>query len=262
MKKLMAMLKTDFYRAFFSFGFLLGIIVTFAVFWFGSPGMVTWNTSAVACFNNIYKYNNISHLIIVIATFAYSASFCTDLQTRFIYPLMIRNKTTTYIFSKCVTTAVAGGVSVAIGASMFIICVCIKSLGIMPSATEIEFEFSNQAFGDLLMAGQAGLFFLSYLYIIFLQAAFWSLLGLMASAYLPNKYVAYIVPFILSFMMNQIANVFDLPIWLDPCKLSTVDILNTSASTILLMATVAFVLYMVICTMLFNYKAKRRISND
>ena len=261
MKKFLAMLKTDFYRAFFSFGFLLGIISTFVAFWFAVPDMMARISSAIAGFHNIYQAGNINWLLIMTATFAYSASFCTDLQTRFTYPLIIRNNTILYTFSRCVATAVSGGLSVAIGALLFIICACIKQPCIMPPAVEIDMEFSWQAFGDLLMAGQAGLFFLSYLYIIFLQAAFWALLGLMISAYQPNKYVAYIVPFILSFMMNQIANVFKLPIWLDPVKLSTVRIYSTPSSTILLMATATFVSCMLVCTILFIYKAKRRISN-
>ncbi len=261
MKKFLAMLKTDFYRAFLSTGFVIGIASTVAIFYFGSVGMKTHNDSAVAAFNNTYKYNNISQLLFLTATFAYSAGFCIDWQTRFTYPLIIRSKTNAYMLSKCITAAVTGGLSVATGAFIFISCICLTQPSILPQPLEINVEFSSQAFGDLLVAGQAGLFFLSYLYIIFLSAAFFSSLGLLVSGYLPNKYAAYIAPFTLGFMMNQIANMLHLPIWLDPVKLSTAKIFNASTSTILLRATTTLLSFTIICAVLFIYKAKRRISN-
>jgi hypothetical protein len=251
----------DFYRGFFSVGFGIGICSAAAIFYFGSVGMIAHNVSAVAAFNNTFKYNNISNLLILSATFPYAASFCIDWQTRFAFSIMIRSKKTAYVLSKCITAAVAGGLAVAIGAAIFIGYVCVTQPGILPEAIAIEMEFSNEAFGDLLVKGKAALFFLSYLYIIFLQAAFFSSLGLMISAYLPNKYVAYISPFALSFMLNQIANVFDLPIWLDPVKLATARVFGTTAPTILWMATATFLSLTIICDILFIRTAKRRLAN-
>ena len=261
MKNFITILKTDFYRAFLSSGFGIGIFSTVAIFYFGSVGMISHNVSAVAAFNNTFKYNNISNLFILSATFAYTASFCTDWQTRFAFSIIIRDEKITYALSKCISVAVAGGLAVAIGAAVFIGYVCVMQPSILPEAIQIEMEFSNEAFGDLLVKGKEALFFLSYLYIIFLQAVFFSSLGLMVSAYMPNKYVAYISPFALSFMLNQIANVFNLPIWLDPVKLATARIWGSSASTILWMATATFLSLTVICDILFIRTVKRRIAN-
>jgi len=223
--------------------------------------MISHNVSAVAAFNNTFKYNNISKLLILSATFAYAAGFCIDWQTKFVYSIIIRSEKTAYTLSKCISVAVAGGLAVAIGAAVFIGYVCVRQPIILPEAIEIEMEFSNQAFGDLLVNGKAALFFLSYLYIIFLQAFFFSSLGLMVSSYMPNRYVAYISPFVLSFVLNQIANVFALPIWLDPAKLATARVFGVAASTILWMATATFLLFTIICDILFIHTAKRRIAN-
>lgn len=251
----------DFYRAFLSSGFLIGIFSTVVIFYFGSVGMVSHSVSAVAAFNNTFKYNNISKLLILSATFPYAACFCIDWQTRFAFPLIIRSRIIAYTLSKCIATAVAGGMAVAIGSAIFIGYLCVTQPNLLPEAINIEMEFSNQAFGDLLTKGEPALFFLSYLYIIFLQAFFFSSLGLMISAYMPNKYVAYISPFALSFVLNQIANVFQLPIWLDPVKLATARILGVKATTILWMATVTFLSLTIICDSLFIRTAKRRIAN-
>ncbi|MGB8455953.1 MAG: hypothetical protein WCD89_27015 [Anaerocolumna sp.] len=251
----------DFYRGFLSSGFVIGIFSTVVIFYFGSVGMISHDVSAVAAFNNTFKYNNISKLFILSATFPYAASFCIDWQTRFAFPIMIRGGKTAYALSKCIAAAIAGGLAVAIGAAVFIGYVCVAQPGILPEAIEIKMEFSYQAFGDLLLRGEAAFFFLSYLYIIFLQAVFFSSLGLMISGFMPNKYVAYISPFALSFMLNQIANVFDLPIWLDPVKLATARVLGVTASTILWMATAAFLSLTIICDILFIHTVKRRIAN-
>lgn len=261
MKKFLMILKADLCRAFFSMGFVTGIVSTIAIFYFGSIGMMAGGVSAVAAFNNTYKYNNISQLLILTATFTYSASFCIDWQTKFHYPLIVRSKTIAYALAKCLAAMIMGGLSVAVGAFLFIGCICMTQPDILPQAMEIEVEFSAQAFGDLLMMGKAGLFFSAYLYIIFLQAAFFSVLGLLVSAYLPNKYAAYISPFILGFVLNQIANVLRLPIWLDPVKLATASILNTPAATIICMATATYLSLIGICTILFTRKVKRRMSN-
>lgn len=261
MRNFLTLLKTDFYRAFISAGFLVGVAATVAIFCFGSVGMVSYNVSAVAAFNNTYKYNNIANLLFLTATFAYSSSFCIDLQTRFSYPLQIRSGKTAYILSKCITTAVAGGLTVAIGAAIFIGCVCLTQPSVLPSASQIEVEYLRQAFGDLLLAGQADLYFLSYLLVIFLQAAFYASLGLFVSGFLPNKYVTYIAPFALSFMMNQIANVFRLPIWLDPVKLATARFLGVSSPGILLITAAAFLTLTLTCDTVFIHTAKRRMAS-
>ncbi|MCH5265725.1 MAG: hypothetical protein J1F02_07480 [Lachnospiraceae bacterium] len=261
MKEFLSVLRTDFYRAFLSFGFVAGIIGAFAIFCFGSVGMMSQEASAVAVFNNTYKYNNISEMLFLAATFAYSSCFCVDWQTRFTYPAIIRSHKKRYMLSKCITAVIAGGMSVVVGTLLFIGAICIVQSSVLPSAIEIDMEFSPQAFGDLLMHGQEALFFFSYIYVIFWQAGFFSLLGLLASSYIPNKYAAYISPFILGFIMNQIANIVRLPIWLDPVKLSTVNILNLSTVRILLLVTATFFSFIVICSILFIRKAERRICN-
>lgn len=251
----------DVYRATHSSGFLIGIFSTLAIFCFGSVGMMSYNVSAVAVFNNTFKYNNISELLILSSTFAYAASFCIDWQSRFAFPIIIRSEKMAYSLSKCIVTSMIGGLAVAIGAAIFIGYVCVVQSSIMPEQYMIEVEFSSQAFGDLLVKGEAVLFFLSYLYIIFMQAVFFASLGLMFSTYIPNKYVAYIAPFGLSFMLNRIANIFQLPIWLDPVKLATAKILGVNTSTILWTATASFISLTIICNIIFIHNVNRRMSN-
>lgn len=254
-------LRADLQRAVFSGSFLAGLAATVAIFCFGAIGINLSGVSAAAAFNDIYKYSNISQLLFLAATFAYSAAFCVDWQTRFAFLLIIRSDMTAYMLSKCIAAAVAGGLAVMTGALLFIIGLCATLSEILPSAEAIAMQYSFQAFGDLLAAGAAGRFFLAYLGVIFLQAAFFSSLGLAVSGYLPNKYAAYITPFLLCFMLNQVANVAKLPVWLDPVKLAAARVTDTPAAVILYRTAASFLTFTVICDAVFIRRAKRRLAD-
>lgn len=259
MKNFYAILKTDFFRAFHSRGFLIGTVAALGIFFFGYMGM--GSASAVAVFNNDLKYNNISSLLCLCATFAYAAGFCTDWQTRFTVPLIVRSSRRSYLLSKCIAAAAAGGVSVAGGAAAFMVFLCATHTRILPTVNEIENEFSNQAFGDLLVNGNGVSFFLCYLCVLFFAAAFFSSLGLAASGFFPNKYVAYIAPFALSFLINQLANKFGFPVWLDPIRLATARVLGRPTPEILRMVVLGFTSFTVLFDGIFIYTVQRRLTN-
>lgn len=145
------------------------------------------------------------------------------------------------------------------GTAIFILYLCISQPTVMPDAMTIDVEVT--AFKDVLSAGHPILYLLAYLYIIFLQAMFFGILGLTISGYFPNKYVAYASPFTLGFAMNQIANTLRLPNWMDPKKLALVRIYHASALKVLLIETAAFLILITICTALFVHTAKRRMAN-
>lgn len=253
-------LKNDIYRAIFSAGFPIGIIATLAIFFFGSVGMINNTTPAVTAFVHTYGYNNIINLLFLTATFAYSTSFSVEWQSVFFRSVVIRSKPVIYALSKCIATAISSGLTVSIGAVLFIVYTCITQPAIIPDAITIDVEFST--FKDLLTDGHPLLFFLSYIYIIFLQAMFFGVLGLLTSGYFPNKYVAYVSPFTLGFAMTQIANTLDLPIWLNPVKLALGRVYNTSTYEVLLVETVVFLLLTAVCSNLFVYIVKKRIANE
>lgn len=244
-------------RALNPINFVIGIMITFSIFVFGSIGMISKITPAVTAFNNCYKYNNISVLLILGASFAYSSSFALDLQTRYVFLYLSRIPKKVYLLSKCISVALAGGMTLTCGASIFIIIICITQPCILPDAQ----SFSNQAFSDLIIHGDALLFFLAYLYIIFISGAFFSSLGLCISSFWPNRYVANVTPFVLGFALNQIANVLHLPIWLDPVKLSTARVIGVSTPVILCMVTITFTCLTIICDVVFIRSGRRRITN-
>lgn len=256
MRNFLKLLKVDLHRAFFSGAFLSSVLATLAVFLFGMSGMMT--DSAVKTFNDSYG-NNIIKLLFLPSTFVYSASFCIDWQSRFNYFLIIRSERKAYALSKCLAAAIAGGLAVVLGAVLFIGVVCIATPAMLPPE-RWRSELEWQAFGDLIMKEQVGRYFLAHLFCLFLQAAFSASLGLTASAYLPNKYVAYMMPFILGFVIAELAMIFQFPFWLNPVYF-IVRAWDTSTPVILLRALALYVPLILLCILLFMHRVKRRLEN-
>jgi hypothetical protein len=262
MKNLMTMMKSDFRRATLAPNFVMGIFSTLMVFCFGSVGMVSTQTSVVAAFSNTLKYNNISYMLFLCSAVPYASSFCIDWQSHFTFSLLVRSSKASYTISKSVVNAIVGGMAVSIGSLLFIFILCFSQPNILPDEYAIRMEFSNSAFGDLLLGQKSGLYFLAYLHVIFIQGTFFASIGLMASGYMPNKYIAVVSPFAVSFALNQVANILGLPIWLDPVKLATARIFGMPSKSVILMITLTFISLTIICSLLFAKAVKRRFEND
>ena len=237
----------------------MGIVAAIAVLFFGSIGMVSPTVTAVLAFQNSYCYNNAIHLFFLADTFIYASSFATEWQTGYYRSNIIRCNTTTYAVSKCVATGISSGLAISLGAGLYIIGLCIHQPVISPEIVDIQ--ISVPTFQDLMLAGHPALFFLSYIYVIFLQAMFFSVLGLMASGYLPNKYVAYATPFVAGFIINQLSNTLSLPTFIDPVKLALGRLYGLPTFSVLLIETVVFLIFTTICSILFIRTVKRRVAN-
>lgn len=254
------MLKVDLYRAIFSGGFIIGVVATIAIFYYGSIGMMSRFTCLVEAFTNSFQYNNITNLLILTSCFIYASSFATDCQTHFSIPLIARSNKNTYLLSRCISNAISSGLALVFGAVIFI------GVSYFFQSNVLSAEYLSSvdvgAFTDILLKGNVLGYFAGYIYVIFIQAAFFSSLGLCITSFVPNKYVAYVSPFALSFFFTQIVNAFDLPIWMNPVRLASARISGESTQYVLSVVTIFFVTMMLICFTIFFFKAKRRLSDD
>lgn len=221
--------------------------------------MVSPTVTAVLAFQNSYCYNNVIHLLFLADAFIYASSFAAEWQSGYYRYNIARCDVTKYAVSKCVSTAISSGLAISIGVGLYIIGLCIHQPVLVPET--IDIQISVTTFKDLMLAEHTVLYFLAYLYVIFLQAMFFSVLGLMASGYFPNKYVAYATPFVAGYAMNQLANSIGLPDWMDPVKMALARLYSMSAFKVLLIETVVFVIFTAICSALFVRIVKERVAN-
>ena len=253
-------MKTDLHKAIISRNFIIGIVAAIAVMLVGSIGMVSPAVTAVLAFQNSYCYNNVIDLMFIADGFVYASSFAKEWQSRYHMENIVRCSPTAYALSKCVATAISSGLSISLGIAVYITGLCIHQPVLMPSQEDISISVTT--FKDLLLDGHMILFFLAYLYVIFLQAMFFSMLGLLASGFFPNKYVAYCTPFVAGFAMNQLTNSLNLPNWMDPVKLALARVYGTATIKVILVETSIFLLLTAVCSALFICVVKRRIANE
>lgn len=266
MKHFFQVFRVDMKRAVLSWGFLLGVVLTLAGLYFSANRDLRYNSDVLGVFIYVFRYNNGQSMMVLAATFAFSAGFCWDYNSKMIYPFLIRSNPKTYSMAKVVSCALAGGLCVTLGAALFLgICRWV-SAGWLPTDMEyLAVSHGGSPFGHGLLEGRIFPFFAWNLYVIFLSSAFWAVLGLCVSSYMPNKYIAYCAPFIGSFMLTQFGLIFHLPNWINPIVLGKggdfVGSVGNNGMTFWV-TTVVFFGCILVCGILFVRNCQRRIAND
>lgn len=259
LRRFWGLLKADLCRAFRSHGFWLGAFFSAGILLYGASQNSYSNSNAVHTFVYAFVWGNVVQLFFLADSMAFSASFASDWQSGFYRYVIARSRVLEYALSKCITTAISSGASVVTGCAAFIIFICIISPEVVPDAAMIYSEIP--IFEDFLYADLPLLFFFAYLFIIFMQAAFFGVLGLCISGYFPNKYVAYVSPFVLGFTANQLANALGLPASLDPVKMAMGRLFGVKPAVIIAWEFAYFTLLIILCSALFIRRVKRRIAN-
>ena len=263
-KQFIRLLGVDLRRAILSKGFLIGIIATFLSIYVSSGMKFHHTQNIVETFNISYSQGTNYLIIILVCTFAYSSSLCSDLNSNITNFIVVRTSPKKYCISKCISCSIASGMAISIGCFLFLIVLINNLSSFMPNINipEIRNEMEVIAFGRLLIANKPILYFLCVFLVIFIQSSFWACLGLCISSYLPNKYIAYTSPFISYFIFNEIANILGLPIWLRPVTLGLImyDLGGTIKTMFITLGV--FITLIVICSTIFTINVKRRIAND
>lgn len=236
----------------------MGVATSLLMLLCGSIGMVSDMRSAVAAFEYSYAHSNIIILMFVADTFAYSACFAEEWHSGYFRLSIIRSSPTAYALSKCVSTVISGGVSVTLGAVIFMIGLCFKQPQVMP----YYYETTLCLYNFLENVDHPFFFFGQYLMLIFLQAMFFSVLGLLATGYFTNKYVAYATPVTLAYAINRLTSeVLRWPVWTDPMRIVKARLFYLPVALQVLIPIVVFTGLTAICTALFVRAVKRRIAN-
>lgn len=266
-------LKADLHRAFLSPYFILGALVACAAFLLHSTITTVGYGSAAYTFYCVYSGNMLSMMLIGVPL-AYSACFASELSNSYFRPAIIRSSINSYAISKCTATTLSGGASGALGSIMFIIHLLIREpytayedcLMIMGDVTVESTRKYFGRFGDLISLGGErfgeALYLAAWVYLVFLVSMLFAVLGLCVSAYIPNKYAACASPFLLCFVINRVALLFNIPYYLDPVRVGTGAIpFSSTYSGALLYITLFYIILTVLVSCIFVRAAKRRLSN-
>jgi len=259
MKFIFKCLYMDLKRSFGTIGFLLAVVGVCVVYYSGAWNEIGFSQDILYLYKYSSEVSGFSTLITLFCVLPYTTGFCDDWNSQYIRPLFIRIGATRYGISKVIACALSSGTAVALGLILFIVSLMPWVTFVSKSAGNYEFFATNTLGGVFLLNGQNGMYFAIYIYLAFLAASFWSVFGLCASAYIPNKYVALCTPFIASYILNFVTNRF--PVWARLNKIIDGSCIIGGTLLSIFYATLLFSFLTIGVGAIFVKKAKRRIAN-
>ena len=139
-----------------------------------------------------YCMNSVHMLLFVPIAVAFAGGENTEaeLHSRFYLFSYIRSGRKQYLTGKAAGLLVSGGLT-AFFAMAFLLVICILRFGQYPSLIDGNYDIA-------VLAGRTAISFLR----LFLNGAFWALVGGLAAVITKNRYMSYAVPFILYYVLT------------------------------------------------------------
>lgn len=261
-KILLGTVKMDFNRAISCHGFWICIIVLLCC----TVPIAVRNVNNAELFSSIdifyeaYITSDLVYLFALCPTFVFSTCFCEDYRSRQLGGIIIRSGKKNYCLSKFFVSIISCGLFTAIGVSILI--VIINVIFGIPNNIDSIMIWKGMPFGDLVINKKFQLYFLVQVYIAFLSGAFYGVLGMVSSVFIPNRYIAYTAPIIVSYFLVAIYNIFYIP------DMFRVDYIFTgmafsdvNTGTAILWTTFAFIILMTLLWIAFVKKVNWRIRD-
>lgn len=259
MKRTFQALFVDLGRSFGSISFLVAAFGIFIAYYMGIWGELHFKSDVLYLFKISDDASAFNMLTVLFCTIPYTTAFCSDWDSRYIRSTVIRTGLTGYGFSKVTACALSAGSAVALGKSLFVLSLIPWFSLVSTTADNYEFFATRTLGGEFLLNGQYALYFAVYIYLGFLSGALWSVAGLCASAYMPNKFVAICTPFIAYYVLNIVTYAF--PVWLRVNRISQGMCILGGTLLSLQYATLLFTALIAGAGLLFIRTSKRRLAN-
>jgi hypothetical protein len=259
-------LKNELKRAIFSKTFLLSIIIFVAVLvpvmWDDLIYILTSNDPILdylSMFSYTMGVGPSFYIIALICAMPFSFSFADEWNTGYYKTAIIRSNIKKYISKKILSVSISGGLACMIGVSIIFI-ICLVSFGSFePDNQEVIRVISRSSLLPLMSSNIniAGIqYIISKILFAGLYGMVWSLFGLAISAWIPNRYLALISPFVVSFVLLYISYSTNL-FWINPAFFVNPSRNSESLFVIPLYYLVCFA----INYLLFYFGIKRRYKN-
>lgn len=259
MSRIIKTIFVDMRRAFISYGFFAAVFAVCIFYYAASWNEIKNAPDILYLYKIAAEASGIGTLVIILCVLPYTNSFCTDWNSQYIKFITIRSDIRNYGISKVISCALSSGCAIAAGMILFFISLMPWIKLVSTSAGNFQ-SFATQTLGGIyLMQGHYVLYFAVYVYLAFLAGAFWSVIGLCASAYLPNKYVALCTPFIAYSVVNIITAGF--PVWLRLNRIAEGSFIMNGTFLSLAYVTLLYSILIICIGLLFVNTVKRRLSN-
>jgi hypothetical protein len=236
--------------------FLFSVFSMFDVYT-GSFIAVLPYTDVISLLRLLFGLSLFKKVLVIFAAAPFVSSFCGDWNTQYIRFLVARCGVFRYVASKVVVCFLSSLAVVFLGLLLFV-------LGLLPFTPLTPDDLTPLAgppFGMFLTDGLPVLYLLVLCFLFALGNSFWAVCGLTVSAYIPNRFVAILSPFLLSYILEEITS--PLPPWINLYRLTRVyDVIGQGPLLTFLYYLLIFGVLIFLCTLLFSRQVKKRVHND
>lgn len=211
-------------------------------------------------FFNSFSFGGVftEYFAAIMAAIPFAANYCQEVEGGMSIYKVSRCGNRAYTRSKFLVASTLGGLTLFLGGLIF----CLILGTYLPIVTPGKlFESEWIPFYHALATGNGAAYLAIVLYISFLGGALWGSIGLCASAYIPNSYVAVCAPFIFRFILVEIGRLLKLPngLRIDRLLAARGTIYSDSVTLVVTTAVVLGLIYL--CYRLFVGRIERRIWN-
>jgi len=257
-------LLVDLLRAFLSYKMLLAILGVFlfcliSIYQYVQVHLLE-QASSVYFLNLLMGLSMFKKVLAILAAVPFVVSFCNDWNTQYIRFVVFRSGLKRYAWSKITVCFLSSFIATFFGLLLFLFFLGIF-LPIFPVDPLIRGDIVNTPFGELSVGSFSILYPIARIFVFALGNSFWVVCGLALTAYLPNRFVALLSPFIFSYLLEEITATF--PPWLSLYALTRGY--NTSgfgALPDILCYLLIFGSLIFLCGLLFSHQVKKRMQNE
>lgn len=221
-----------------------------------------YGEGSVACvmyyFFNSFSFGGVfsEYFAAIMAAIPFAANFCQETEGGMTIYKISRCGSRAYVRSKFLVASLLGGLTLFLGGLLFILSLTTYLPIVTPGKL---FESQWIPFYQALSHGNGALYLVIVLYISFLGGALWGSVGLCASAFFTNSYVAICTPFIFRFVLVQIGRLLKIPNGLRLDMLLCARGTFHSDAVTLAITTAAVLALIFLCCRLFTRRVERRI---
>lgn len=181
----------------------------------------------------------------IVSSLAFGAAFSDELRSRFVLASLPRSGRKKYLFSKILVTGLTGGFMVLLSALLIPTPVCVYVYyGRIPILTILDMVWKIK--GALLFP----------LTMSALDGVLWSLVGGLCAALMKNKYMAYITPFILYYILSE----FQIRYYAKALVLNPKEWIKAAYLPVSLCVTLTLGM-VIILSISYGFVMKRRLEN-
>lgn len=278
MKSVLKTLGANLKQAILSKYFIIVVLLTFGLYLTSSYEIfiklsMRPNTDVLYFFGFLHNVGIYESMLVLCSVLPFGLSFYFDWSNKNYYFSVARCGKKSYSISKICATAVSGGAAIALGMLLFLVFISFfvpwvdvkgSEYGSYVSAFQNSIAAGTVQYPCLttyLLEGNYVLFYALSLYLIFLYGAFWAVVGLCASAYIPNPFITVFSPYILLFVSNKF--IAYMPLNIDPVSISRANFnIGTGVFGNMTYATLFFIILILCFGILFNFATQRRIQDE